>query len=497
MSLTKRLLAVLLTMAMLGAAALSAVGSLKTEDLQGEVSVVVNAKETLYFWYTDEALGDFLNSVALEYYEETGYRIVPVHHFGLEYLEAINAASIRTEEVPDLFITTNDMLEKASLAGLAVPVADAGNVCNASYFSKAALDAVNYKGKLLGYPFYYETSVFLYNKTYMENLAKTLLEAEADQQLAQEAEAVLNNAEDTQAAIEAINDMEAAEFSEAELTDAAEEKIGEIIPSSIDDILNFADEYDAPEEVEAVFKWDVSDIFYNYFFIGQAMTVGGDAGDNPEKIDINNQEARDCLTVYQNLNQFFSIDAKEVSYDSILQEFIDGKIVFTVVTTDAIGKVEEAKEAGNFAYEYGVAVLPDISETLPSRSLSVTNAVVVNGYSAHKEIADDFARFLTVDRVDSLYLRCGKIASLNKTDYENENIKACMEEYANSIPMPKMLETSNFWVQLEICFTRIWDGDAIEAVLSDLENQIAIQINGSEQAALASGNQAAAAEKGE
>ena len=38
------------------------------------------------------------------------------------------------------------------------------------------------------------------------------------------------------------------------------------IPANMDEMLAFADNYDAPENVEAVLRWDVSDIFYNYFF---------------------------------------------------------------------------------------------------------------------------------------------------------------------------------------------------------------------------------------
>ncbi|MBR4020523.1 MAG: hypothetical protein IKI99_04350, partial [Firmicutes bacterium] len=40
------------------------------------------------------------------------------------------------------------------------------------------------------------------------------------------------------------------------------------VPLTIDDILDFADQYDAPGNVDAIFEWDVSDIFYNYFFVG-------------------------------------------------------------------------------------------------------------------------------------------------------------------------------------------------------------------------------------
>ena len=53
-----------------------------------------------------------------------------------------------------------------------------------------------------------------------------------------------------------------------------------LIPKTIDDIRNFADEYNAPETVESVFRWDVSDFFYNYFFAGNYITVGGSCGDD-------------------------------------------------------------------------------------------------------------------------------------------------------------------------------------------------------------------------
>lgn len=72
------------------------------------------------------------------------------------------------------------------------------------------------------------------------------------------------------------------------------------------------------------------------------MIVGGEAGDSTGNIDIYNQNTIDCLKVYQNLNQFFSIDTKEVDYADILQEFIEGKILYTIVTSDAVAMLEAA-----------------------------------------------------------------------------------------------------------------------------------------------------------
>jgi maltose-binding protein MalE len=185
--------------------------------------------------------------------------------------------------------------------------------------------------------------------------------------------------------------------------------------------------------------------------------------------------------VYQDLNQFFSIDTEEVSYDSVLQDFMDGKIVYTVVTSDALTKIEAAKAEGDFDYEYGMSRLPNVSEELQSGSLSVTQCVVVNGYSEKKQMANDFAVYLTEYDTDNLFSRTGKLpVYAGGTTYEDSNKEAYMEEYTASIPMPKMIETSNFWVELEIAFTKIWEGDDANADLKALSEKIMSQVSGEE-----------------
>ncbi len=429
-------------------------GTLSADGMKDALGI---PKETIHIWYTDEALTDYINCAAVNFNEQNDVRVLPVLTAGLEYLEGINRASVEEKDMPDLYILSNDALEKAYLAGLASEVEDTDHICTTENYPETALKAVTYKDKIIGYPFYYETSIFLYNKTYMDEVAKAKIEAEA------------------------LGDGKQVESSQAEAEVSQDEinhKMETVIPKTIDDILTFADEYDAPEAVEGVFKWNVSDIFYNYFFVGDYMIVGGETGDNTDKIDIYNQNTIDCLQVYQRLNQFFSIDTKEVTYDSVLQDFMDGKIVFSVVTTDAIAKIEEAKANGAFDFDYGIATLPDVSDKLKSRGLSVTNAVVINGYSENKEIANQFAEFLTNDDIADLYKDSGKVASKLNVPYENSIVASVMDEYKKSIPMPKMIETSNYWVQLEIAFTKIWSGEDVNTQLKQLSEQIMTQMTG-------------------
>lgn len=433
-------------------------------------------KETLHLWYTDDNLTEYLNQVALNFYEENDIRVEVKLVSGLEYLEQINKASLSEEEAtPDVYIVSNDSLEKAYLAGLAVKVQDEGGILTESNYSKTALDAVTYQDELVGYPYYFETSALIYNKTYLEEIARKAVEAEMGIEPVAEEEDESDSFEGEEQTIEDIDPFENCDDA---VKEAALEKVDSMIPSTIVDILNFADQYDAPENVESIFKWDVSDIFYNYFFIGNYISVGGDAGFDKNQISIYNQDAIASLKVYQDLNQFFSIEADEVNYDSVVQEFTEGKIIFTIATSDMLTKLDSAKEEGNFPYEYGVAVIPDINAELSTKGMSVTEAIAVNGYSEHKESANRLAAYLSNQHADTLYDRTHKIAANKTVSYENYGLEVFKQEYEKSVPVPKMIETSNFWILLENCFTKVWDGEDANTELKSLSEQIMTQLTG-------------------
>lgn len=389
----------------------------------------VYGKETIRFWYADESLSDYIASAAVAFSEKADIRVIPELVSESEYLEAINHATIQEDVYPDVFLISNDSLEKAYLSNLASKIQDAQGVVSADNFSQAALSAVTYQGAYVGYPLYYETTTLLYNETYLQEWA-------AQQEEATEA----------------------------------------TVPGNLDELLSMADTFDPPETVEAIFTWDVSDIFYNYYMIGNYINVGGEAGDDREQLSLYNNEAVACLEAYQALNQFFSIESDTVDYESVLQDFIEGKIVFTVATTDAVQALEAAKAEGTFTWDYGFAMMPDVSSELKSRPLSVTGVVAVNGYSQHKEEANEFAAFLVTEYADEIYGRTGKLSANKTVDTENGAVQVFQAEYAESIPLCKMIETSNLWIQLEVLFSKVWNGGESANLLLDTANQIGSQI---------------------
>jgi maltose-binding protein MalE len=462
MSLKKKITAIVLTAAMVIAVLYGSTMQISS-DKDNAVGFLTTDKETIYFWYTDETLTDYINSAAVSFGEREGVRVIPTLVSGSEYLEQINRVSLDNEQMPDAYLLSNDSLEKAYLAGLASEVNDVDGICTDEYFPQAAMSAVTYHDKIIAYPFYYETSVLVYNESYIEEWARQQAEAELtgedeDEELPEEADESAGYTEET------------VDINEEELAAKTEEYLADALPGTMEEILSFADSFDAPEGVEGVMEWSVSDIFYNYWFVGNYMIVGGDAGDDKENIDINNEETVQCLDLYASLNQFFSIESDSVTYDSAIQDFIDGKIIFTIGTTDIVKKLEDAKADGSFEYDYGIATMPDVTEELKGRSLSVTDAVVVNGYSTHNELANKFAAYLVNDCADTLYTWTGKLSS-NANIEQSDALNVCFLEYSGSIPLAKMMETGDLWMQLEVMFAKVWDGADPETMLEQLAVQ--------------------------
>ena len=469
MSLKKRVISAILVFIMLFYV-LYAGNQVKEEKKQ---EVFDNVK-TIHIWYTDEALTDYLSSMAVKYHEERGIRVIPMLQSGLELLQKINEASLTTDSYPDLYIASNDNMEKAYLSGLAMEISDEEGVVSLQNFPESAMYAVTYQQRILGYPFYYETSALLYNKTYLEELAKK----EIAEELGLEEETEEKEAENQEEAAENGEENETPPISEEEMARMVEEKVPTLVPNNFEALLEFADNYDAPQNVEVVFKWDVEDIFFNYFFAGKYMNIGGVCGDSKDSINIYNEEAIRALMVYQDLSDYFAIDSSDVEYESVIQEFMEGKVVMTTATTDIIKKLDEAKENGEFEYDYGIAPIPGLNEEMDTKSLSVTNTIYVNGYTQMKKEANDFAKYLVTEHAGDLYTATGKVPANKNVVYENPNLNTFMSEYQDSAPMPKLMAISNFWVNMEIMFERIWNKEDVSTQLKQLSEGIMTQVTG-------------------
>ena len=482
MFLKKRMIATAAVIAMAAAAVYGSTQEMSQTQDTGERLQLFRGKETIYCWYSDEALSSYINAAAVSFGEQNKVRVIPVLTSDSEYLEAVNQETLHSAQIPDIYLLSSDSLEKAYLAGLATKVPDTEGICDTDHFSRAALAAVTYDDKIIGYPVYFDTSALVYNEDYLRTWATQQAEKELsgssdNDEPVGEGEEII---EEDSLPEDQTTDQVTAD--EATVNALAEQYFAKALPSTVDDLLNIADTFDAPEGVEGVMKWDVNNIFYNYWIVGNYMIVGGDPGDDRNDININNPETIQCLEVYKALNQFFFIESDTVTYDSVIQDFIDGKTMFTIGTTDVVKRLEDAKADGSLTFNYGIARMPDVSAELQSRSLSVTGAAVINGYSEHKELADRFAAYLSEEYADGLYERSGKMpASIHAAENaDNGALTIFANEYADSVSLPKMLETGNFWMQLEVLFSKVWNGEDVTTLVQQLADNMSQQLGNTE-----------------
>jgi len=456
---SKRIISALLAMIMVAVTALCGTMVPVEEEINEEVD-----NDSLIVWYTDETLTDYLNKMAVEYHENLGVRVIPKLQTGQDYIEDIYHASMDENGAPDLYIIGSDVLEKASLTGCAVPVTDDRGIVSTYSFPQSALDAVTYHDEIVGYPFYFETTALLYNKTHLREIAQ-------NQMLAEKAE----NEDGTEDNV-STEEEEIASLDENEIEIRTEASV----PQTFEELLNFADSVDAPSGVETFFKWDVRDIFYNYFFVGDYIDIGGPAGDNVDIMDIYNLDAIKALKVFQDMNQFFSFESSDVTYKQVVSEFMEGKLIFATVTTDIISTLNNAVDSGDFSYDYGITMIPDLNDDMITRSLSVTTALVVNGYSNKKDKANAFAQYLTISHADSLYNITGKLPAKTGVFDEDDMAYAFAEEYEYSSPMPKLMSTANCWLLMEGTFADAWSGADVSICLKKLSEQVKHQVYGEE-----------------
>lgn len=372
----------------------------------------------LKVWYTDETLTSFLEDSILEYERANNVTVTLKLVSLVDYVENLNKASISGEQIPDIFIGSSNLLEKVVLSGLALENDMFEETYNENNYPSIALNAATYQDKLYGYPLSFETSFLLFNKNYISTP-----------------------------------------------------------PATFDEILAFSEAFEAAEGVQNILKWNVVDIFNDYFFVGNYAQIGGATGDDRNVLDIDNQKVIDAMTYYQNLNQFFFIDPKTVSYDSILQDFIEGKTIFTIVKSDALSIMDEAIAAGNSSVSYGVGLVPDLTVDLQTKGLSETDMLVVNGYTKSPEAAKELARFLSFDKADKLYEKTGKFSARSRITYVNPEAVNVVSQYENSMEVPKLIEAGNYWVKMEIAFANIWAGNdvktEIQAVSEFMKKQFA------------------------
>lgn len=412
-----------------------------------EADLAQDNAERLVLWYTDETMTDYFNALALEYYESKGVRVEPVLKSGIDFL---SEAAEAEEDKPDMLMVSNASLQEAVLLNIASEVRD---TFNRKAYSPVAIKSCTNDYKIVAYPLCYDTVALAVNETYLKNYAKDQIESERAQEEAEEA------FDEGREALETLD----ADEEEIEL------KAEEYIPESFAELMEFAENYDAPEKVKALLGWDTSDVFYNYFILGDSIELAGPAGDSEGLYRVEGSESQAALLMYKDLTDFFSLDEGESDYVSIRDAFARGEYVFAIAGTDILKSIDNAVLNGDMDCETEFYPLMAISDQIKAKPLSVTQTICVNSKSEHTGAAAGFAEYAVDEkRAQLLYDKAGKLMPQSGACGVNKAAAHFLKEYENSVPVPKLTTLSDFWMKLEIAFLEVREGEDVSLVLSKL-----------------------------
>ena len=210
-------------------------------------------------------------------------------------------------------------------------------------------------------------------------------------------------------------------------------------PKTIQSIIDYSNENEPPENIQYLLEWDVNDAFYDYVFVSNSVRFEKNELETMQ-VEYDEQLYQEDLDYFSQILESFSIDAGSVTEESVVSDFNEGTILCAIIDSDSLSKLT--------ASDYSVREILPLNDSLNAGSAALTDMVIVNEFSEKKELAADFAEFVTLTMSGELHGLSGHYSvrmSGDADDMEQTAYKA----YENATPAPDSQDANEFWVTLK------------------------------------------------
>ena len=370
---------------------------------------------TINVWYDNKDYERYLNTVASGLKAANNLITVnPVYIEAQDIIDTLYTETVRNNNAPDVYLMSSENSDKAYLLGLMLENDSYDDIYNENIYGKAAIKSASYKGKLYGYPVSFDMPVMVYNKKYASSV------------------------------------------------------------DSYYEIKQISDNYQVTEEnqnIKKVFDFDASDMLINYPYVGRYMNIGGDVSENADIFTIDELNFKRALKEYASLKNTFGIDRNESTHDSCLDEFTQNKLLYTIVNTSDLKKIDDS------GVSYGIIPVPYLSEGLESVPMSITTLAVVNPYTSDISVAKTVARAISYDYAADMQALSGHVsarADLIKKGRKADNTDYNMlhDIYSDSIVKAKYVGVQNIYTRYEILIHQIWDGKSVDDAYNEFHKGV-------------------------
>ncbi|MDR2807502.1 MAG: maltose ABC transporter substrate-binding protein [Spirochaetaceae bacterium] len=229
------------------------------------------------------------------------------------------------------------------------------------------------------------------------------------------------------------------------------------VPSSFEEVIAFAQEWNVPSENKWALRWQVDDSYMNYFFLTAfGMQLFGPDMDDFKVPGWDTEAARKGVEFHKSLRRYFNVNVADATWDATTAAFQQGEVPFTISGPWAIS---DAKKNGT---NFGITKLPTINGVQP-RCFSGNVVACVSSYTNNPDAAFAFVDYLVSIEGETIQFETtGKLAAYKDTSVipglrDDPLLMGIMEQAPYADPMPIIPEMAQAWDAQKALFTFTWD----------------------------------------
>lgn len=376
----------------------------------------------LLVWESEGPEQEWLKEMVVDFEAKYGVKV------NLEAVGAVDAEERLAQDGPagvgaDIFAAPHDHLGSLISAGLVQPNTNTGERIK-NDFMDAAYSAVSYQGTVYGYPTAIETYALFYNKDI---------------------------------------------FPEA--------------PTSYDEIIAKADEFNDANANKYAFMWDIQNAYYSHSFIANGGGyVFGQGGTDKDDVGLDNDGAVAGAKDMLRLKEILPVNSTDSTAQIIEGLFDEGKVGAII---DGPWAVQGRKDAG---LNFGVAPLPKMSNGQQQPSFSGIRVLWVSAYTKYPNASKLFLDFITSDEallkrfeVTSQIPPVKALADAEEIK-NDEFVSPFLDQAEYAVPMPSISQVQYMWDPYGAAFGSMWnDGVAPEEALKKAADAIRDSITAEEE----------------
>ncbi len=350
---------------------------------------------SLVFWATDKEFGE---EMAKNFEAEYGVP-VQVEEVGLGAIDKMTLDG-PTGKGADVFMCQHDAFAQGIASGILMPLDDAVVEYLNGRVDEVGIKTVTNEGNIYGVPVSLETSCLFYNK-----------------------------------------DM-----------------VGDNPATTLEEIMEGADKVNDPDNNIFQMLYTVGDGYKIYPILSSAgFSLFGENGTDEDNPGFDSNEFEKGLELLSELHDVMPISSDDLGNVSFLSnQFCEGKVAYEITGP---WDVEAFKESG---VNFGVTTLPTYQGKELTPFAGVVNAHI-SAYTKYPIAAQLLASYLVSDEAAiKLYEISGDITTVKSVaeidEFKNDEcVKAFIEQFANSYPMPSVKRISYYWTVSKAVAKAVFD----------------------------------------